>query len=131
MGVSRAEAPPSAMPVAMTSIETATAEASTAPRARRATSAASSRPAGHTLIQAPIASRAPPHFGWSAMSITATRATGTVMASMRPSAMGPSSTRKSIHHQATAARRARSCTPMIETSAAALSIMTSVSQVVP
>ena len=68
-------------------------------RSREATSSAASNAAGHTLIQVATASRIAAARGRAATKSTPTMASGIVMESILPIAIGPSRIRKPIHHQ--------------------------------
>ena len=85
--------------------------------------------AGHTLIQAAMVRMSAATRGRVAANITPTMASGTVIESMRPIAIGPSSNRKPIHHQAAAEFRLVLPHPMIAAKPTASSTMTMLSQV--
>ena len=106
-----------------------TAEVTTAVRAivqrsRTATTIAAISAAGHTLIQVATVSSTAASRGMVPSTSIPTIAIGTMTASMRPSATGPSSSRNASHHHPTRATRGSRPNAVITANAAASTIIT-------
>jgi hypothetical protein len=99
---------------------------------RGATTSAASTAAGHTFTHMPTVSSTAARRGRVAAQSMPVSARGTVTASIRPSAIGPSSARKASHHHA-AIRRVRESrrVPSRMAKAAASSSTTIASHVCP
>ncbi len=85
--------------------------------------------AGQTLIQVATVSSTAASRGAATSRSIPTIAIGTVIESMRPSATGPSSSRKASHHHPTRATRGSRPKPMSTAKAAASTTITKLSQV--
>ena len=106
-----------------------TAPTTTCIRARTEMRIAASRVAGQTLIHVATVRTTAAARGRVAISSTPTIASGTVIESMRPSAIGPRSSRNATHHQATPVLRRKRPHPVSTPKATRSSTSTRLSQV--